>query len=97
VKFEVSRRARREIERINRWWVEHRDTRDLFVRELAEAEVGLRAAPQGEIWRQRGVGVIRRWLLPKTGYHLYYRYDAEKNYLLVVAVWGATRGRGPKL
>ena len=39
MKFEVSRRARRELERINRWWVANRDARDLFVRELADAVI----------------------------------------------------------
>lgn len=97
MKFEISRRARREIERINDWWVAHRDDHDLFLRELAEAEIALRAAPQGEVWRRRGGRVIRRWLLAKSGHHLYYRFEPTEDRILVVAAWGATRGSTPKL
>ena len=97
MKFEVSRRARRELERIHRWWIANRDARDLFVRELADAEAHLRTAPEGEVWRQRGGRVIRRWLLPKTKYHLYYEYQLAEQRLLVVAVWGAARGSTPRL
>ncbi|MCX5748439.1 MAG: type II toxin-antitoxin system RelE/ParE family toxin, partial [Proteobacteria bacterium] len=97
VKFEISRRARRELEQINQWWVANRDARDLFVRELADAERQLRTAPESEIWRKRGDQMIRRWLLPKTRYHLYYRYDATQEQLLVLAVWGANRGTTPRL
>lgn len=97
MKFEISRRARRELARINRWWIENRDARDLFVRELAEAEVHLRTAPESEVWRKRGDRVIRRWLLPKTGYHLYYQYNATEKHLLVLAVWSAARGTTPRL
>ncbi|MBA3392655.1 MAG: type II toxin-antitoxin system RelE/ParE family toxin [Deltaproteobacteria bacterium] len=97
MKFEISRRARRELERINRWWIENRDSRGLFVRDLAQAEMHLRTAPESEVWRNRGDHVIRRWLLPKTGYHLYYRYDAAQKHLVILAVWGATRGTTPRL
>ena len=98
MKFEISRRARREIERIGRWWVDNRPAaRELFVHELAEAERLLRTAPDTEAWRTRGGKVIRRWLLPKTQYHLYFLYDAKSDRLLVVAVWGATRGKDPNL
>jgi plasmid stabilization system protein ParE len=98
LKFEISRRARREIERIGRWWVDNRpDARELFVHELAEAERSLRAAPETEAWRTRSDKVIRRWLLPKTQYHLYYWYEPKTDRLLVVAVWGAARGSNPKL
>ena len=80
MKFEISQRARRELERINRWWIENRDARDLFVRELAEGEIHLSTAPESEVWRKRGD-----------------RYDATRERLLVLAVWGATRGTTPKL
>ncbi len=97
MKFQISRRAQREVERINRWWLENRDSRDLFVRELAEAELQLRTAPEREVWRKRGDRSIRRMLLPRTEYHLYYEYDVARDRLLVLAVWSARRGSIPKL
>jgi hypothetical protein len=38
---------------------------------------------------------VRRLLLARTHYHLYFVEEPERLY--VVAVWSAFRGRGPKL
>ena len=38
---------------------------------------------------------IRRIYLPKVAYHLYYTFDDDE--VLVRALWGARRGRGPVL
>ncbi len=96
--FDTSPRAAREIERIERWWSKNRPAAPgLFMEELVAAEAHLMTAPEtGEAWRARRGRVIRRWLLPKSKYHLYYVHDAERERLLVVAVWGAVR-REPKL
>jgi hypothetical protein len=40
---------------------------------------------------------VRRVLLSSVQKHLYYRYVDERDELTVLAVWGARRGRGPKL
>ena len=40
---------------------------------------------------------VRRVLLPKTGTHVYYSVDEDADLVTVVAVWGAPKGRGPKL
>ena len=42
-------------------------------------------------------GEVRRLLLPKSRYHLYYEYDADSKELTVLALWGAVRGRRPPL
>ena len=49
--------------------------------------------PYGE---RRGV-VIRRWLMGRTQQHVYYVADVENAVITVLRVWGARRGRGPKL
>jgi hypothetical protein len=36
-------------------------------------------------------------LLPKTGTHVYYSVDEDADLVTVLAVWGAPKGRGPKL
>ncbi len=41
--------------------------------------------------------VVRRMLLPRTQQHVYYVVDEEQGVVLVYTVWGARRGRGPKL
>jgi plasmid stabilization system protein ParE len=38
----------------------------------------------------------RRLLMPKTARHIYYRLDGPER-ILILSVWGARRGRGPKL
>jgi hypothetical protein len=41
--------------------------------------------------------VIRRWLLKKTEQHVYYEADIKQDAITVLRVWGARRGRSPKL
>lgn len=45
---------------------------------------------------RRGV-IIRRLLLPRSRYHVYFSNDEARQLVEVRAVWGATRGRGPAL
>ena len=99
MKFVITPRARRQVERERRWWEENRDKSPrLFLHELTEAERHLTAFPEsGELWRIRQKRTIRRWLLEKTAQHLYYVYRPEREEVLVLAIWGARRGRGPKL
>jgi plasmid stabilization system protein ParE len=97
VKLVFARRALREIERHARWWVEHRDARGLFEEELAHVLGQIRSDPNcGQLYRRVRGREQRRILMPKTARHLYFRReDAER--ILILSVWGARRGRGPKL
>lgn len=96
MKLLFARRALREIERDARWWVEHRDAKGLFEGELAHALREIRADPKlGHVYRVVRGHEQRRFLMPKTSRHLYYRVDEES--ILILAVWGARRRRGPKL
>ena len=99
MKFEVSKRAGRQIDRIQTWWVENRPAaRSLFLDELAAAEQQLRAIPElGTVYTEHKSGKVRRVLLPRTHHLLYYRYRPDRDELVVLAVWGAPKGRGPKL
>jgi plasmid stabilization system protein ParE len=93
----LQRRAIREIEEVDDWWRHNRAASpDLFQKELetmlsAAALMPTLGAPiRGE--RARG---LRRLLLRRTRYHLYYRVVGDV--LEVLAVWHATRGMGPGL
>lgn len=99
MRFEISRRARRQIERIHAWWTDHRPTAgSLFLDELGKAEQMLLANPEvGIVYTAHRSGPIRRLLLIRSGYHLYYRYVPLRSEILVVTICGATRGRGPRL
>lgn len=62
------------------------------------AERQLRISPElGSIYAERGKRTVRRVLLPKTGTHVYYSLDANRDTLTILAVWGAQRGRTPRL
>jgi plasmid stabilization system protein ParE len=99
VKFAISKRARRQIEKISAWWIENRPAApSMFVDELADAERVLRGNPEaGTIYATHPTGVVRRVLLTGTKHHLYYRYRADQNEIVVLTAWGAPRERGPKL
>jgi plasmid stabilization system protein ParE len=70
----------------------------MFLDELAAVERRLREHPAAGIaFATHRTGVVRRVLLRGTKHHLYYRYRAEREEIVVLAVWGAPRRRPPKL
>jgi plasmid stabilization system protein ParE len=98
VKVRVSARARREADRCDAWWRANRPgAQDLFTRELLHVIDLLRHTPDlGTLYEAAHVDTpVRRILMPKTeGYVYHTRLD---NAVVVLAVWGARRRRGPKL
>ena len=72
--------------------------RDLdHLQELRAALQQIRATPNlGSAYRAMPGREHRRVLMPKTGYHVYYRV-VSANLVRVVSVWSAVRGRGPRL
>ncbi len=99
MKFEISKRARRQIEKISRWWMENRPAAPtMFLDELAEAEQRLRENPEvGIVYAQHRTGDVRRLQLSGSAHHIYYRYRRDRDELVVLTVWGAPRERGPRL
>ena len=81
---------------LDTWWREHRDSAaDLFEQELSIAFRTIAAAPQtGKRYRHPD-SAVRRVLLRTTRNHVY--YTERDDHILVVAVWGAVKGRGPNL
>ncbi len=96
MKIRFSARARREAERIHGWWKENRPyARELFIEELAAMLQQIRSQPGlGARYESAGAGV-RRVLMRRTRYHVYYAQEGDE--VVLVSVWGAERGRGPKL
>jgi plasmid stabilization system protein ParE len=99
VKLIFSTEADQDAEAIDTWWRQNRlDAPQLFAEELASVcEAILRKPlilkPYGE---RRGM-VIRRWHLERTEQHVYYVADVDNDLITVLRVWGARRGRGPRL
>ncbi len=87
-----------DAKRIKTWWRRNRPgAPDVFEQELnAALERIVHGPSSGTIYEQGDLEVpVRRVLLPKARHHLYYTIDG--NDVVVLSVWGAPRGRGPKL
>ncbi len=98
MKVKVVEEAREQYLAERAWWVENADHKQLSAREYRDAIRHLLTSPEsGVVYTRRRGRVIRRWLMPKTRYHIYYRFDAEAQLIVIYTLWGATRGRGPSL
>lgn len=92
-------RATRDIERTAAWWRGERDVgAEGFLAGLqAFAELVVANPEIGQRYGYRGDRLIRRWLLPRAQVHVYDTVDVAAEVITVHAVWGARRGRGPRL
>jgi hypothetical protein len=78
------------------WWLQNRLERELLTAEVEEAVRILSRLPgAGTPYREASVGGLRRLYLRKLTCHLYYTFDRHE--VIVRAVWGARRRRGPLL
>jgi plasmid stabilization system protein ParE len=99
VKLRVGRQAQQQAIRIEQWWVQHRPAAGpLFLDELDRTFRLLCATPgAGVRWPTARRPKLRRLLMPNTGNHVYFEVDEATQTVHVLAVWGAPRGRDPKL
>lgn len=99
MKLHVGRLAQRQADKIEDWWVEHRPAAPtLFTDELEETFVLICSMPgAGVPWPTARRPDVRRILMPKTQNHVYFRVDKAMQVVRVLSIWGAPRGRGPKL
>jgi hypothetical protein len=90
-------RALSEAERLKTSWRKSRPSApNLFDDEVALAVEQLRTSPSiGASYPSRFGWLVRRLLMPKTKNHLY--YVIREGEIVLLSVWGAPRGRGPKL
>ncbi len=90
-----TRRAARQVEEAGRWWRENRlSAPDVLREELERALELIAAQPQvGARARNVAVASVRRLLLSRVGYHLYYRIsDTTPEGIQIIAFWHAKRG-----
>lgn len=98
MKIRVSSRAQREADRHDAWWRANRPgAPDLLIRELLHVLELLEGNPNlGAPYDAKHFEApVRRVLMKKTERHVYYGHLGDE--LIILAVWGARRGRGPKL
>ena len=88
--------ARRHVTREHTWWLENRDYRELFATEVEQAVRVLAVLPgAGTPYIHTKVAGLRRLFIRTLGCHLYYTFDDHQ--VIVRALWGARRERGPAL
>jgi plasmid stabilization system protein ParE len=88
--------ARKHVDREHAWWREHRDYTDVFATELEAAIQLLTVLPgAGTPYPRSPIPGVRRIYLGKIACHLYYTFDEDQ--VIVRALWGARRERGPEL
>ncbi|MBI4957663.1 MAG: type II toxin-antitoxin system RelE/ParE family toxin [Myxococcales bacterium] len=94
----VTERAAGEIRAALRWWRANRPAAaDLLAQEVRSMLELLRAAPAlGVRARDARIQGVRRALLPRTRYHVYYRVEASSGRLDTLAFWHTSR-TGPSL
>ena len=95
----VAPAARAQASKIADWWRAHRPSApDLFADELEAAFVRVAATPKSiRIYRESKGRFVRRLLLPRTSYHLFFEVNDQKRQVNVLAVWHTARGRDPRL
>ena len=88
--------AQRHVRREKAWWLKNRIHQDVFVSEFEEAIRVLAILPgAGTAYPQGGIVGLRRLYIRKVACHLYYTFDESD--VIVRALWGARRRRGPRL
>ena len=92
-------RSAKQAGDIDTWWRHNRPKApSVFARELADAILLLKAAPEaGSLYLPKRAEGVRRVLLPVTQYYLYYVWDRAESLIGVLAVWACMRGRPPGL
>jgi plasmid stabilization system protein ParE len=99
VKVRITRRAEAHFKRRRAWWTENRfaapalfdDEFDGVLRLIFEMPAA------GVMWPTARNPRMRRVLMSETHHHIYFYVDEAKRTVVIVAVWGAPRGSGPKL
>jgi plasmid stabilization system protein ParE len=91
-----TRTAHDHVRREKAWWLENRSHTDIFAAELEQALKILSVLPgAGTPYPQANVVDLRRVYLRKVACHVYYTFDEQE--VVVRALWGAKRGKGPLL
>lgn len=99
MKVKFTPRGDLRTQRAVAWWRKNRpDTSELLTEELAQAVEDLETIPHfGTPHPTAGRPQLMRLMLEKTKCHVYFEVDEKKAEIRVLMIWGAPRGREPKL
>jgi len=81
------------------WWLQHREKApDAFADDLERGlELIVLLPSVGEVVPHSRLTGIRRLLLGRVRYHLYYQHETESDSVDVLALWHTGRGTGPPI
>ena len=86
------------VEEVAAWWLANRAGNTKFVDELERAAELLAAVAGLGLHFKRGrYRRVRRVLLRESEQNIYYVHDVKTDIVWIIAVWGAKRGKGPRL
>ncbi|MGH2437653.1 MAG: hypothetical protein ACRDFA_11760 [bacterium] len=87
--------AQQHVAREKAWWLENREHTEVFAEELEQALKIVAILPgAGTVYVRSPVPGVRRVYLRRVALHLYYTFDDSE--VIVRALWGARRERGPQ-
>ncbi|PYR51280.1 MAG: hypothetical protein DMF89_06100 [Acidobacteria bacterium] len=88
--------AQEHVRREKAWWLANRDNTGVFAEELEQALKIVATLPgAGTPYAQSPVPGVRRIYLRRVVAHLYYTFDDDE--VIIRALWGARRERGPRI
>jgi plasmid stabilization system protein ParE len=98
-RLRVSRRAGRQIRAAAAWWQDHRDKAPrAFTEDLDDAIRFVAEVPlAGQPVRHSRLASVRRVLLTRTRYQVYYSIDERAGTVEILALWHTSRGESPSL
>jgi plasmid stabilization system protein ParE len=93
LQLHTTRRAAREIRAASKWWDENRPAApDAFRDAIDKAFELIRTQPEiGAVATNVKLSGVRRILLSKVQYYLYYREKSTPHAVEVVAIWHTSR------
>ena len=97
--IDVSDLAKAQIRVAEEWWRANRPAAPNAIREELERASRLIAVQPGVGARARNLSLVgvRRLLLARIRYHLYYRVATDPDRIEVLAFWHSSRGSAPVL
>jgi plasmid stabilization system protein ParE len=98
MRVRITPEAQAQLEERKRWWRQHRDKApDLFDQEFVAAAARIGSEPMSfPVFTDKRDRTIRRCLMPKTQYHVYFEILEDRSEISVVAAGGGRRRKPPR-
>ena len=98
-RIEFSPDALAQIRAVRNWWHINRPSAPQLLREELAATLEIvRSSPRAaQAYQFVDIPGLRRILMPRTRYHVYFTVHDDRGLVFVHAIWHASRGHGPQL